>query len=158
MVKLTRSQRLAILDQINDLLMLDSLGFDVADELVECGTQLGWTDDKPTPIHLQGDITEEEFHKYLIVAKQKDIPVRVYKDRLRRGKPPKEAATIPYFKKVDQRPSEEEFVKLAARNGINSNTYRWRRRRGWSKEAAATMPLIKRNETRGKNKEQYDKG
>lgn len=148
MGKLNRSQRLVILEQINRLLIMDSLGFDVAAELVQCGYQLGWTDDTPKPQHFQGDVTEEEFQQYLKLAKEKQIPVRVYKDRLRRGKDPKEAATTPYEKR--EQGKEEQHIRVALQNGISRNTYWWRRRRKWPPEKAATMPLVQQNETRKK--------
>lgn len=137
MKKLPREQQIRILKRINRLLDAEREGEDHTEELKRLGDLLA-PDDRPKyqPDH----ITDGEYKKYMKVAKKNKIPMRVYKDRLRRGKPAREAATKPYVKKSEI--PEIDYILKAKENGISRRTYHWRRRKGWNKEEAATTPII----------------
>ena len=139
MRRLPRDQQIKVLKRINRLLDAERSGEDHTKELQALGELLGH-DDKPT--YRPGHISQDEYRKYMPVAKANDIPLRVYKDRLRRGKSAKDAATKPYFKKSEV--PEQDFLDLALRNGITKPVYWWRRRKGWTKEDAATKPIAAR--------------
>lgn len=140
MGKLTRAEkaelRKPIYELINMLLELDASGWPMDDHLKACGDALCF-DDRPQ--YRPEDLSDIDYFFYLEIAKKNGIPVRVYKDRLRRNKPAAEAATKPYFKKDEQ--PEKEYMDIAAELGISANTYHYRRRRGWTKEKAAYTPL-----------------
>lgn len=144
MTKLTpdekKTKRKAILELIDLLLKLDAIGWDVDMQLRACGEAL-CSDYRPQ--YRPEGVTLYEYHYYLEIAKQHDVPVKVYKDRLRRLKHPSVAATTPYFKISDH--PEKRFLEIAAENGVSSNTYHYRRRRGWSQEKAAHTPVNKLN-------------
>lgn len=136
MGKLTPQARFLILQRIDELLELEKTGQDVSKELQDCGDLLG-SSEKPKEYRPAG-IPENVYQKYLKMALQLDIPARVFKDRLRAGKDPEEAATTPYYQKSHP---EEHFLRMADQHGISRNTYHWRRRRGWTAAKAATWPI-----------------
>lgn len=148
MTKLTAAERLKILQTIDLLLLLDATGWDVKNSLIQCGDMLG-SDERPK--YMPKNLSFNSYEKHLRIAKRNNIPQRVFNDRLRRGKPPMQAASTPYLKKNGEQ--DAPFLAIAKQNDISVQTYHWRRRKGWSRENACTIPLQKekKNRERGQN-------
>lgn len=143
MTRLSLQERLKILAEIDLLLLLDSIGWDVKHHLIEQGDMLG-SDERPK--YMPPDLSIKDYDYYSRMAKRNEIPLRVFNDRLRRGKDPEKAANTPYLKKNGE--SELPFLEIAKSNNISVQAYHWRRRKGWSQENACTIPLQKERHKR----------
>lgn len=90
--------------QLELLFELHNSGWPVDAKLRDCGDLLA-----PGEKHdyMPEGMNFEELEHFLRLAKRNDVPARVFKDRLRLGKLPVEAATKPYTKKPKKTPSRD---------------------------------------------------
>lgn len=128
-----------VCEEIHKLFCREAKGENVDKQLRECGRKLGWFD---RPLFLPEDIATEDYIAGLEIIEQNNIPLLVYKNRIRRGKDPIEAASDPYAPHNQHIKSDDfAYIEQAEKNGISANTYAVRKRRGWTNEQASTLPL-----------------
>lgn len=91
-----RKMREELFQELHWLFLLNSTGWNVDSKLRDVGHKLA-PDEKHD--YMPEEMTFEQLDYYLRMAKNFNVPARVFKDRLRLNHPPLQAATKPYIRK-----------------------------------------------------------